>query len=248
MEAQQGASTQLEHSEAAGKGKSKTTASLRAEQHLADAQTGDIEPLRRLTEKTTEHETFKQADARLPAPSLLQSNDGCWIREGTYRKRVHVKPRTALYKPEHTEDGPDSNVLTAYRSTMAKRISAITKQAARRPMRLGLHQRQPGQDSRTNLQSLTYRQAWAWQSTYMTRLSRCNSSRRAYRTSPGTAEGTQPASTDRKGLQHSHMCKTSSYTVDCQTCSLLPEQTGGTQRWHDQLLQEMAQGTQDTAV
>ena len=79
--------------------------------------------MRRLTSKATEHEVFKQGDTRIPGPSALQPNEDYWIREGTYWKRVHIKPRTALYKPEQTDDGPHITMLTTYRPTMAKPTS-----------------------------------------------------------------------------------------------------------------------------
>ena len=77
----------------------------------------------RLTGKTTEHEAFKQGDTSPPELQTLQPNDDHWVREGTYWKRVHVKPRTALYKPEQTDDGPDISKLTPHRSTVAKTTS-----------------------------------------------------------------------------------------------------------------------------
>ena len=123
MKAQQGEATHLEHRKAAGKGKKQTATPLRAEQQLADAPSEDFRLLRRLTEKTAEHEAFKQADASLPAVSVLPPSDHYWIRDGTYWKRVHVKPRTVLYEPEHVEHGPDINMLTPYRSKMARPIS-----------------------------------------------------------------------------------------------------------------------------
>ena len=118
--ARHGQALQPEHSKAAGKGTKQTTTSLRAEQQLSEAPRGDTKPTRRLTQKTTELEVFRQADTSIPAPSALQPNEDYWIREGPYWKRVHIKPRTALYKPEQTEDGPDITMLTSYRSTMAR--------------------------------------------------------------------------------------------------------------------------------
>ena len=93
---------QPEHSKGASKGKKQTTTSLRAEQQLAEAPRGDTKPTRRLTEKTTEHEVFRQADTSIPGPQALQPSSDYWIREGPYWKRVHIKPRTALYKPVQT--------------------------------------------------------------------------------------------------------------------------------------------------
>ena len=79
-----------------------------------------MKPLRRLTGKVTEHEVFKQGDTSIPGPSALQPNEDYWTREGTYWKRAHIKPRTALYKCEQTDD---ITMLTTYRSTMAKPTS-----------------------------------------------------------------------------------------------------------------------------
>ena len=112
--------TQLEHSKAAGKGKKQTTTSLRAEQQLTEAARGDTKPTRRLTEKTTELQVFRQADTSISAPSALQPSDDYWIREGPYWKGGHIEQRTALYKPEEADVGLDINILTPYRSTVAK--------------------------------------------------------------------------------------------------------------------------------
>ena len=120
LKARQEQASQPEHSKGASKGKKQTTTSLRAEQQLAEAPRGDTRPTRRLTEKTTEHEVFRQADTSIPGPQALQPSSDYWIREGLYWKRVHIKPRTALHKPEQTEDGPDISTLTPYRSTLAR--------------------------------------------------------------------------------------------------------------------------------
>ena len=120
LKARQQQAAQPEHSEAAGKGKKQTTTSLRAEHQLAEAPKGDTRPTRRLTEKTTEQEVFRQADTSIPGPQALQPGSDYWIREGPHWKRVHVKLRTALYKPEQTEDGPDISTPTPHRSTKAR--------------------------------------------------------------------------------------------------------------------------------
>ena len=96
LKARQEQASQPEHSKGTSKGKKQTTTCLRAEQQLAEAPRGDTKPTRRLTEKTTEHEVFRQADTSIPGPQALQPSSDYWIREGPYWKRVHIKPRTAL--------------------------------------------------------------------------------------------------------------------------------------------------------
>ena len=102
---------QPEQNKGSSKGQKQTQTSLRAEQQLAQAPGATVKPLRRLTSKATEHEVFKRGDTSIPGPSALQPNEDYWIREGTYWKRVHIKPRTALYKPEQTDDGPDTTTV-----------------------------------------------------------------------------------------------------------------------------------------
>ena len=120
LKAQQMTTAQPEQNKGASKGPKRTTLALRAEQQLAEAFTGDTKPIRRLTSKTAGHEVFKQGSTSLPAPQTLQPNDDYGIREGTHWKHVHVKPMTALNRPEQTDDGPDISKLTPYRSTLAK--------------------------------------------------------------------------------------------------------------------------------
>ena len=64
--------------------------------------------------------SLRQVDTSTPGRSALQPSNDYRIREGPYWKRVHIKPRTALYKPEQTEDEPDITTLTSYPSTMAR--------------------------------------------------------------------------------------------------------------------------------
>ena len=123
LKAQQMTQQHPEQSKGTSKGQKQTQTSLNSEQQLAQAPGATVKPLRRLTGKATEHEVFKQGDASIPGPSALQPNEDYWIREGAYWKRAHVKPRTAPYKPEQTDDGPDITTLTSYRSTMAKPTS-----------------------------------------------------------------------------------------------------------------------------
>ena len=67
---------------------------------------------------------------------------------------------------------------------------------------------------------------------------------------PRYTDGTDPntSCTAREELQHHHRSQTSDHTLDCQTCSILVEQICSAQRWTDELLQEMEQGTQDTTL
>ena len=97
---------------------------MRKAQQGATTSTATAEPQdkphKRLTGKTAAHDVFGPSHTGIPGPDTLQPNEDYWIREGPYWKRVHLKPRTALYKPEQTPDGPDLSQLTAYRSTMAR--------------------------------------------------------------------------------------------------------------------------------
>ena len=73
----------------------------RSEQQLAPSTKSKA--VRSLVEKTA-HEAFQQTNTSIPGPATLQHNND-WIPERPYWKRVHVKLRTALYKPEQTPDG-----------------------------------------------------------------------------------------------------------------------------------------------
>ena len=41
----------------------------------------------------------------------MTPNSDYWIREGHLWKRVHTQPRTTLYVPERSDDGPDIEQL-----------------------------------------------------------------------------------------------------------------------------------------
>ena len=53
----------------------------------------------------------------IPHPADVQPTSDYWIREGHLWKRVHIQPRTTLYVPERTTDGPNvDNLLPARRT------------------------------------------------------------------------------------------------------------------------------------
>ena len=87
--------------------------------------------LRRYTGKQPEREEEKQ-DNRLqqqypatavPTPKDTPATADYWIREGHLWKRVHIQPRTDLYVPQQTQDGPDVTKLIPERTTMVKPTS-----------------------------------------------------------------------------------------------------------------------------
>ena len=88
-------------------------------------------PRTRLREKTTPptlqksaapHTTKGAAGQGLPHPSEVHPGGDYWYREGPHWKRVHVEPRTALYIPEQTHDGPDIKRLIPWRQTKVQPV------------------------------------------------------------------------------------------------------------------------------
>ena len=59
----------------------------------------------------------------VPTPKDTPTTSDYWIREGHLWKRVHVHPRTDLYIPQQTQDGPDVTKLIPERTTMVKPTS-----------------------------------------------------------------------------------------------------------------------------
>ena len=59
----------------------------------------------------------------IPRPKELPTTEDYWIREGHLWKRVRIKPRTALYIPQQTQDGPDVTKLIPERTTIVKPTS-----------------------------------------------------------------------------------------------------------------------------
>ena len=84
-------------------------------------------PRKRLNEKTTpptishtaaSHTTKGAAGHGLPHPLEVHPPGGdYWYREGPCWKRVHIEPRTAIYIPAQTHDGPDIKRLAPWRQT-----------------------------------------------------------------------------------------------------------------------------------
>ena len=69
-------------------------------------QTTNREPLFRHTTKKPPPTT-----TAIPGPQTMTPNSDYWIREGHLWKRVHTQPRTTLYVPERSDDGPDIEQL-----------------------------------------------------------------------------------------------------------------------------------------
>ena len=59
----------------------------------------------------------------IPRPKEVSATEDYWIREGHLWKRVHIKPRTELYIPQQTQDGPDVTKLIPERTTMVRPTS-----------------------------------------------------------------------------------------------------------------------------
>ena len=59
----------------------------------------------------------------IPRPKELPTTEDYWIPEGHLWKRVHIKPRTTLYIPQQTQDGPDVTKLIPERTTIVKPTS-----------------------------------------------------------------------------------------------------------------------------
>ena len=59
----------------------------------------------------------------VPTPQNTPPTADYWIREGHLWKRVHIQPRTDLYVPQQTQDGPDVTKLIPERTTMVKPTS-----------------------------------------------------------------------------------------------------------------------------
>ena len=59
----------------------------------------------------------------IPRPKELPTTEDYWVREGHLWKRIHIKPRTALYIPQQTQDGPDVTKLIPERTTIVKPTS-----------------------------------------------------------------------------------------------------------------------------
>ena len=59
----------------------------------------------------------------IPRPKEVSATEDYWIREGHLWKRVHRKPRTELYIPQQTQDGPDVTKLNPERTTMVRPTS-----------------------------------------------------------------------------------------------------------------------------
>ena len=68
--------------------------------------------------KNEQQPTYVPASTSLPKPKDTPDTTGdYWIKEGHLWKRVHQQPRTDLYIPQQTHDGPDVTKLTTERST-----------------------------------------------------------------------------------------------------------------------------------
>jgi hypothetical protein len=59
----------------------------------------------------------------IPRPKEVPATEDHWIREGHLWKRVHIRPRTELYIPQQTQDGPDVTKLNPERTTMVRPTS-----------------------------------------------------------------------------------------------------------------------------
>ena len=59
----------------------------------------------------------------IPRPKEFPTTEDYWIREGHLWKRVRIKPRTTLYIPQRTQDGPDVTKLIPERTTIVKPTS-----------------------------------------------------------------------------------------------------------------------------
>ena len=100
-------------------------------------QTINREPLFRHTTKKPQPTT-----TAIPGPQTLTPNSDYWIREGHLWKRVHIQPRTTLYVPEQSDDGPNTERLTSERTTMVSpteqargwRIDDNWKESGARPL------------------------------------------------------------------------------------------------------------------
>ena len=100
-------------------------------------QTINREPLFRHTTKKPQPTT-----TAIPGPQTLTPNSDYWIREGHLWKRVHIQPRTTLYVPEQSDDGPNIERLTSERTTMVSpteqargwRIDDNWKESGARPL------------------------------------------------------------------------------------------------------------------
>ena len=55
-----------------------------------------------------------------PRTKELPTTEDYWMREGHLWKRTHIKPRTTLYIPQQTQDGPDVTKLILERTTIVK--------------------------------------------------------------------------------------------------------------------------------
>ena len=56
-------------------------------------------------------------------PREMKPTGDYWIKEGHMWKRVHILPRTQLYTPQQTHDGPDVTKLLPERTTLIKPIA-----------------------------------------------------------------------------------------------------------------------------
>ena len=59
----------------------------------------------------------------IPRPKELATTEDYWMREGHLWKRIRKKPRTELYIPQQTQDGPDVTKLIPERTTIVKPTS-----------------------------------------------------------------------------------------------------------------------------
>ena len=59
----------------------------------------------------------------IPRPKELPTTEDYWMREGHLWKRIHIKPRTTLYIPQQTQDGPGVTNLIPERTTIVKPTS-----------------------------------------------------------------------------------------------------------------------------
>ena len=100
----------------------------KADQQLAPAEQ---QPLRRYTGKQKERpeeqalnrQQHPYSATALPTPKNTPPTSDYWIREGHLWKRVHIQPRTDLYVPQQTQDGPDVTKLIPERTTFVKPTS-----------------------------------------------------------------------------------------------------------------------------
>eukprot|EP00435_Cladocopium_sp_Y103_P041886 s2323_g11.t1 len=95
-----------------------------AQQNKPQQQEQPGVPTKRYTSKQPQETATQQFPATaVPKPQDVATTGDYWIKEGNYWKRVHNIPRTDLYIPQQTHDGPDVTLLLPTRQTIVKPTS-----------------------------------------------------------------------------------------------------------------------------